>query len=92
MEKVYSLGVDVGSTTVKTVILDGDEIVYNKYERHFSKVRETVAEQLRADGRRKTIPHSSTARICKQPLSFLNMCSLKCDHTSTSVTAYHSLV
>ncbi|MBR6044081.1 MAG: 2-hydroxyacyl-CoA dehydratase [Ruminococcus sp.] len=51
MEKLYSLGVDVGSTTVKTVILDGDEIIYNKYERHFSKVRETVAEQLRTIGR-----------------------------------------
>ena len=47
MSKIYSLGIDVGSTTVKTVILDGDEIVYNKYERHFSKVRETVAEQLK---------------------------------------------
>jgi len=51
MEKTYSLGIDVGSTTVKTVILDGDEIIYNKYERHFSKVRETVGEQLRAIGR-----------------------------------------
>lgn len=50
MEKIYSLGIDVGSTTVKTVILDGDQIVYTKYERHFSKVRETVAEQLRIIG------------------------------------------
>ena len=47
MSKIYSLGIDVGSTTVKTVILDGDDIIYNKYERHFSKVRETVGEQLR---------------------------------------------
>ena len=47
MNKTYSLGIDVGSTTVKTVILDGNEIVYSKYERHFSKVRETVAEQLK---------------------------------------------
>lgn len=47
MSKIYNLGIDVGSTTVKTVILDGEEIVYNKYERHYSKVRETVAEQLK---------------------------------------------
>ena len=47
MNKIYSLGIDVGSTTVKTVILDGNDIIYNKYERHFSKVRETVAQQLR---------------------------------------------
>lgn len=47
MDKIYNLGIDVGSTTVKTVILDDDEIIYNKYERHFSKVKETVAEQLK---------------------------------------------
>ena len=50
MEKIYSLGIDVGSTTVKTVILEGDAIIYNKYERHFSRVRETVAEQLKIIG------------------------------------------
>ena len=49
MEKIYSLGVDVGSTTVKTVILDDDcKIIHSCYQRHFSKVRETVAEQLEA--------------------------------------------
>ena len=35
----YSLGIDVGSTTVKTVITDADgNIIYSKYQRHFSKV------------------------------------------------------
>mgnify|MGYP002773220205 CR=1 FL=1 len=47
MSIIYDLGIDVGSTTVKTVILKEGEIIYSKYERHFSKVRETVAEQLR---------------------------------------------
>lgn len=47
MNKVYALGVDVGSTTVKTVILDENkQIIYSKYERHFSKVKETVRSQL----------------------------------------------
>lgn len=47
MSKVYSLGIDVGSTTVKTVILDDDgNIIRSRYQRHFSKVRETVEEQL----------------------------------------------
>lgn len=46
-EKSYSLGIDVGSTTVKTVIIDDDNnIIYSKYQRHFSKVRETVIEQI----------------------------------------------
>lgn len=47
MNEIYSLGIDVGSTTVKTVILgESDKILYSEYQRHFSKVRETVAEQL----------------------------------------------
>lgn len=47
MNKTYSLGIDVGSTTVKTVIIDDtDKIIYSKYQRHLSKVRETVIEQL----------------------------------------------
>lgn len=46
---IYSLGIDVGSTTVKTVIIDEKKnIIYSKYQRHFSKVRETVKTQLEA--------------------------------------------
>lgn len=48
MSKIYNLGIDVGSTTVKTVIIDNGEIIYSKYQRHFSKVKETVIEQLNA--------------------------------------------
>lgn len=51
MNKIYQLGVDVGSTTVKTVILDEGKIIYSKYQRHYSKVRETTAEQLEEVGR-----------------------------------------
>lgn len=48
MSKKYSLGIDVGSTTVKTVITDEDgNIIYSKYQRHMSKVKETVTDQLR---------------------------------------------
>ena len=47
MSKKYSLGIDVGSTTVKTVIIDGENnIIYSEYQRHFSKVKETVTAQL----------------------------------------------
>ena len=47
MANKYSLGIDVGSTTVKTVITDeGGNIIYSKYQRHLSKVKETVTDQL----------------------------------------------
>ena len=48
MANKYSLGIDVGSTTVKTVITDADgDILYSKYQRHLSKVKETVTDQLK---------------------------------------------
>ncbi|MBE6525062.1 MAG: 2-hydroxyglutaryl-CoA dehydratase [Thermoplasmata archaeon] len=41
------LGIDVGSTTVKFVILDDqDNIVYKRYERHMSDVFRTVADLM----------------------------------------------
>ncbi len=44
---VYALGIDVGSTTVKTVVCnEAGSILHSAYQRHFSKVKETVSEQL----------------------------------------------
>lgn len=44
MEKIFRLGLDVGSTTVKLVVLnEKNEIIYSKYERHFSDIKKTVA-------------------------------------------------
>ena len=41
------LGIDVGSTTVKLIILDdNNKIVYSRYERHMSNVFEKVGELL----------------------------------------------
>ena len=45
------LGIDVGSTTVKLVLIDeNDKIIYQRYERHmssvFSKVKELLCEML----------------------------------------------
>ena len=42
-----SIGIDVGSTTVKLVILDSDRnVLYSHYVRHSSKVKEVVLEEL----------------------------------------------
>lgn len=43
----YKIGIDIGSTTVKVVVLNPDDkILYRSYERHYSKVREKTCEQL----------------------------------------------
>ena len=41
------LGIDIGSTTAKIVLRNKDEILLERYERHFSQVREKTAELLR---------------------------------------------
>ncbi len=44
MNGVLNVGLDVGSTTVKMVVLNGeDKIVYKKYLRHFSDIKNTVS-------------------------------------------------
>ena len=46
--KELRLGIDVGSTTVKLVLMNDDnEIVYSKYERHMSNVFEKAGELIK---------------------------------------------
>lgn len=42
----YRLGIDVGSTTVKAVLMYGDEIVFQDYRRHHADVRTELAKLL----------------------------------------------
>ena len=42
------VGIDIGSTTVKVVVLDeANKLLFRSYERHFSKTRERACETLR---------------------------------------------
>ena len=46
--KKYNMGLDVGSTTVKLIVLDGNEnIVYSEYRRHFSDIRSTIINLIK---------------------------------------------
>ena len=45
-EKIYSLGIDIGSTTVKTVLREGEQVIYEKYERHMAQVRQKTLAML----------------------------------------------
>ncbi len=41
------VGIDIGSTTVKVVVMQDEELLFRHYERHFSQVRQKTAEILR---------------------------------------------
>ena len=41
---IYHMGLDVGSTTVKVVLLDSNyKLLYSRYERHFSDIKSTIS-------------------------------------------------
>lgn len=40
------VGIDIGSTTAKVVVIDNGDIIYSKYERHFSQVRQKTLEMI----------------------------------------------
>ncbi|MBR4985036.1 MAG: 2-hydroxyacyl-CoA dehydratase [Proteobacteria bacterium] len=47
MVSIYNCGFDIGSTTVKAVVLDADlQTVYSTYRRHFSDIRAAVSRIL----------------------------------------------
>lgn len=48
MSKIeYTLGIDIGSTTVKIAILDNThQLLFSKYKRHFANIRETLSDLL----------------------------------------------
>ena len=42
------IGIDIGSTTVKVVVLDEqNKLLFRSYERHYSKTRERACETLK---------------------------------------------
>lgn len=47
MENKFLLGIDIGSTTVKLHLRQGNNIVFTCYERHYSRVREKTLELVK---------------------------------------------
>jgi len=47
MNQVCKVGFDVGSTTVKIVVLNNaDNVIYSKYERHYSDIKNTIIKLI----------------------------------------------
>ena len=43
----HTLGIDIGSTTVKIAILDSEHhCLFSDYQRHFANIRETLQDLL----------------------------------------------
>ena len=44
---MLKVGLDIGSTTIKCVVLEGETVLYSTYERHYSHILEKTEELLR---------------------------------------------
>ena len=45
--ELHTLGIDIGSTTVKIAILnDSNDVLFSDYERHFANIQETLSDLL----------------------------------------------
>ncbi len=57
------IGLDIGSTTLKCIVLDDqNNIIHKSYERHFSQIKNKSAELLKQ--LRKKYPDTKTAQLC----------------------------
>ena len=57
-----SLGIDIGSTTAKAVLVEDGRILYEKYQRHFSQVRQKTLELLEEGEELSLCRHLETRR------------------------------
>ncbi len=55
MGNKLKLGVGIGSTTAKLVLMDGDKAIYRQYKRHLSEPRQTVLEMIQEMQKVQTI-------------------------------------
>ncbi|MEE1114756.1 MAG: acyl-CoA dehydratase activase-related protein, partial [Eubacterium sp.] len=46
-DNMYTLGIDIGSTTVKIALMDeAQNLLFSDYQRHFARIQETLADLL----------------------------------------------
>ena len=77
MDKILHVGLDVGSTTVKIVVLDTDlTVLYENYERHYSDTKNTVCnvlEKLESSYPNSNFTISLTGSGAMSAAKFLNL-------------------
>ena len=72
-EKVLYLGIDVGSTTVKAVVLDkGEKVLFATYQRHMSEVRQKIVEIVKEIAQQFT---GCRFKLCMTGSGALSLCT-----------------
>lgn len=70
----FKIGVDIGSTTIKIVVLNGkDEVLYKRYVRHYSEIRKNTAALL------KDVIHHFNCSACYMTMTGSGALSVSAD-------------
>ena len=72
------LGLDIGSTTIKCVVLDeNNKLLYSTYERHYSRITEKIGEMLaRVRGKIKGVENALVALSGSAGMGVAEQCGL----------------
>ena len=58
------IGIDIGSTTIKCVVLDDNaNVLYSAYQRHYSHIKENLIKILNTLNEQKLITEDATFAI-----------------------------
>lgn len=71
------IGLDIGSTTIKAVVIDdNNRILYKKYERHYSQITKKAAEMLRILCEQLQIQSAALCISGSAGMGFANTCQI----------------
>ena len=74
---LFTLGIDIGSTTVKIAVLDEkNELLFSDYERHFANIQETLSDLLGRAVHQLGAIHASPVITGSGGLTLASWCSV----------------
>ena len=71
------IGLDIGSTTIKSIVLDdNDQVIYKSYNRHYSHIKEKVIEELQFLSDKFNLKNAKLAISGSAGMGFAEKCNV----------------
>lgn len=71
------IGLDIGSTTIKSIVLDdNDQVIYKSYNRHYSHIKEKAIEELQLLSNKFNLKNAKLAISGSAGMGFAEKCNV----------------
>lgn len=71
------IGLDIGSTTIKSIVLDdNDQVIYKSYNRHYSHIKEKAIEELQLLSDKFNLKNANLAISGSAGMGFAEKCNV----------------